>query len=45
MKRRHFAKKMTRKQKAVVPNMMAAVLAAEAKTVEECERGMEGRDG
>jgi hypothetical protein len=38
VRRRHFSKKLSKAQKAVVPSMMDAAVAAEARTVEECEQ-------
>jgi hypothetical protein len=47
MKPRTFhRKKLTRAQKQVVPCLMAAVVEAEGRTVEECEQGLaKGRVG
>ena len=42
MKRRHFAKRLTAKEKAVAPNMLQAVIDAEQRSVEECEERLRG---
>jgi hypothetical protein len=47
MKRTRFRPKLTKAQKAVVPNMMQALVEAEARTAEECAERLkgEGRGG
>lgn len=42
-RRPRFRKRLTRKEKAVVPCMMAAVVRSESRTIEEIEAEMEGR--
>jgi hypothetical protein len=46
MRRPFHRKKLTRAQKQVVPCLLAAVVEAEGRTVEECEQALEkGRGG